>query len=239
MNPDDTLTLLGWRTPATAYPEAVHGRVRIRRVRYAKGVYDCYGVPDASGRTWRYYRAARRLPVTTLQIRGRTWMVDDPPHYLAMLEHARHYHGDVLVAGLGLGLIVHALDARPEVRSITVVERDADVIALVRPYLPQGKLRVLERDWHGEPVAHPAGGRWDGVFFDLLLGDGHALFPAAFAALLDMRRVYPGAVTRVHGFQNDGLNCMVADVEKAHAKAEAEFRARLRTAAGRAAEGRP
>lgn len=42
--------------------------------------------------------------------------------------------GDVLITGLGLGCIVSALLAKPEVKSITVVEIDRDVIALTGPY---------------------------------------------------------------------------------------------------------
>lgn len=43
-------------------------------------------------------------------------------------------YGDVVITGLGLGCIVSALLAKPEVRTITVVEIDRDVIALTGPY---------------------------------------------------------------------------------------------------------
>lgn len=42
--------------------------------------------------------------------------------------------GDVVITGLGLGCIVSALLAKPDVNTITVVEIDRDVIALTGPY---------------------------------------------------------------------------------------------------------
>lgn len=49
----------------------------------------------------------------------------------AAIENAT---GDVLITGLGLGCIVSALLTKPDVKSITVVEIDRDVIALTGPY---------------------------------------------------------------------------------------------------------
>jgi hypothetical protein len=43
-------------------------------------------------------------------------------------------HGNVVITGLGLGVVVSALLAKPEVEHITVVEIDRDVIALTAPY---------------------------------------------------------------------------------------------------------
>jgi len=47
-------------------------------------------------------------------------------------------HGDVLVGGLGLGLACALLSKNRRVRSITCVEKNADIIKLVRPYLARG-----------------------------------------------------------------------------------------------------
>ena len=43
-------------------------------------------------------------------------------------------HGNVLVAGLGLGMVLNPLASKLEVEHITVVEVDPDVIALVLPH---------------------------------------------------------------------------------------------------------
>lgn len=56
--------------------------------------------------------------------------------------------GDVLIAGLGLGMILHPILARPQVRSVTVIEKYQDVIDLIRPTLPAEKLTIVCADIH-------------------------------------------------------------------------------------------
>jgi spermidine synthase len=58
------------------------------------------------------------------------------------LDHAL---GNVLIAGLGLGLILPAILAKPEVEKVTVIEKEMDVIQLVRPSLfkVQGSSKLL------------------------------------------------------------------------------------------------
>ena len=61
----------------------------------------------------------------------------------------RHFvslaHGHVLVGGLGLGMVVFALLQKDEVTSLTVIEKNADVVRLVQPHLPKDKrLSVIE-----------------------------------------------------------------------------------------------
>ncbi len=66
---------------------------------------------------------------------GRHPMMSDTP--AEMRDHAgfvRAARGDILVAGLGIGLVVENLISKANVRSITVIERDADVIALAAPH---------------------------------------------------------------------------------------------------------
>ena len=124
----------------------------------------------------RFITGRAALPVKSLQVGRKTWMVDDPPHWWAMEEHATIYRGHVVVAGLGLGLIVHALVACPGVERITVVETEPDVITLVQPHLPlSGKVEIVAGDfwdWEGRP---------DGVFYDLFVGDGSTLAAEASA----------------------------------------------------------
>lgn len=40
-------------------------------------------------------------------------------------------HGDVLIGGLGLGMIVLAIQDKPDVKSITIIEKEPDVISLI------------------------------------------------------------------------------------------------------------
>jgi hypothetical protein len=59
--------------------------------------------------------------------------------------------GDVLVTGLGLGLVAEAMLRPPasNVQRVTVVELSPDVVRLVKPYLEQryaGRLEIVEAD---------------------------------------------------------------------------------------------
>lgn len=81
----------------------------------------------------------------------------------------RHANGRVLIGGLGLGMILHPILAKPEVTEVTVLEINPDVIALIEPQIRgwrgAKKLTIVQADalkW----VA-PKGVRWDTIYFDL------------------------------------------------------------------------
>jgi hypothetical protein len=190
-----------WETPATKYPLRKAGAAEIVRTSYEVGTYECYGT--GPGReSHRLYYVDSPIPVTALQIDGKTWMVDDPPHWWAMQEHACHYRGEVLCAGLGLGLIVHTLQRNRLVRHITVVEREKDVINLVAPLLSPDRVTVIHDDWweYQHPVCP------SGVFYDLIVGNGWEEFPHALRAMFTMKESYPNANTyRVHGYPSEAL----------------------------------
>jgi len=91
--------------------------------------------------------------------------------------HAVHEStGDVLIAGLGLGMILIPMVTKPEVTSVTVIERSADVAALVLPQLQAylagkygvrvaAKLKVIVADiFDWKP---PTGQKWDCIYFDI------------------------------------------------------------------------
>lgn len=95
------------------------------------------------------------------------------PRYLPIMsdtpseirEHAaaiEHASGDVLITGLGLGCIVSALLAKEDVKSITVVEIDKDVIALTGPYYTDPRVTIVNMDAR-EAAAHF---EREGAFFD-------------------------------------------------------------------------
>lgn len=75
-------------------------------------------------------------------------------------------NGDVLIGGLGLGMILLAAQAKEEVNSITVVEIHQEIIDLVVPQLPlNGKVNVIcgdILDWYP-----PKGVKYDTIYFDI------------------------------------------------------------------------
>lgn len=102
---------------------------------------------------------------TRLLIGGSVVMTDAEFECRTNGEFVRAARGDVLVAGLGIGLVLYRLLSDDRVKSITVLEKCADVIALVAPHLFDGdRLIVLLADvfdWK------PPRKRFDCIYFDI------------------------------------------------------------------------
>ena len=82
---------------------------------------------------------------------GNEWMTLTPVDLDTCEEAIEAAWGDVITFGLGLGYYAYMVARKPEVRSITVVERSPDVIRLFREcILPHfespEKLRIIEAD---------------------------------------------------------------------------------------------
>ena len=87
------------------------------------------------------------------------------------LPFMRQVSGDVLLTGLGLGLVAAACLRRPAMNSVTVVECEKEVIRLVAPAVREvaeqaGKLLVIER--HDAYRWSPRYGRqYDWIYHDI------------------------------------------------------------------------
>ncbi len=82
---------------------------------------------------------------------GREWMLITPNEIETMRPAIAKARGNVLALGLGLGYFAYMAARKPEVQSVTVVERDRDVISLFRSeILPQfpvkPKIEIIEYD---------------------------------------------------------------------------------------------
>lgn len=136
-------------------------------------VYPSPAVTAADCAAWNIRNPGRRISpgehMTLCEVDGD----GEQTVYMSDAEWADHRRvlavarGQVVVTGLGLGCIVRAMFARGRVRHITVVERDADVIALVWPELSRahgGRLALHHADAVTGPM--PAG-RWDLAWHDI------------------------------------------------------------------------
>jgi len=144
-DPDNPITgvyPLAEKTPATFYSLGRFGSARLTRSIKPKGIY---WLSDVS--QFQFLRVIEQVPVTHLQTKEgddwQTWMVDDPEHWVMLHDYARRIVGPrVCVAGLGLGLIQHILSDRKDIKEVVIVERNADVIELMRDKLAPTHQRV-------------------------------------------------------------------------------------------------
>jgi spermidine synthase len=109
-----------------------------------------------------------------LKIRGHLVMSDTDMERRTNCEVLWFGHGDVLIGGLGLGMVACGLLLRPRVGSLTVVEKEPDVIGLVEPQLrawaersevDATRLTVVQGDifdWRPK-----RGTRYDAIYFDI------------------------------------------------------------------------
>lgn len=74
-------------------------------------------------------------------------------------------HGEALINGLGIGMVLKNVLLKDEVEEVTVVERSADVIALVAPHYRDPRVTVVHAD--AMEYAPPKGKRFDAVWHDI------------------------------------------------------------------------
>jgi len=77
---------------------------------------------------------------------ARIWMSDTPMEQRTNTEFVEKAHGDVLIAGLGMGMVLHAILNKKEVSSVTVLELELDLIKLIEPYVKHPKLKIIHAD---------------------------------------------------------------------------------------------
>lgn len=93
------------------------------------------------------------------------FMSDTDMERLSNYDFIRAAKGHVFVAGLGLGMIAHAILQKPEVTKVVIVENNSDLIEVVGPRLADPRLTIIEadaREWKPEK-----GVKFDVIYFDI------------------------------------------------------------------------
>lgn len=84
---------------------------------------------------------------TGLYRKGVIIMSDTPDEYRDHGHFIYQAQGNVLVVGLGIGMVTKCLLAKPDVISVTVIEKSEDVIKLVAPtYQASPKFHLVHAD---------------------------------------------------------------------------------------------
>jgi hypothetical protein len=144
-------------------PEGKSGKwsvVRYTVTRADLGIYNLRLIRDR--------QAQRILPpgtYTRLQRGGACVMSDTPAESHEHARLLRAAKGRILLNGLGLGFCLAAILRKPGVDAVTVIEKSADVLALVQPHITDPRVTIVHADaleWR------PAKGvRFDVVWHDI------------------------------------------------------------------------
>jgi hypothetical protein len=126
------------------------------------------------GNGWLTRGLCAEFPYVKLVKKGEGVMMSDTPmERNSNRDFVKQANGDVLIFGLGLGLVILPLLQADEVNSITVVELDGSLIEMVQPILkkhdPKNKLTIVHGDCFQFHEQVPKEQKWDCIYGDIWL----------------------------------------------------------------------
>lgn len=115
------------------------------------------------------FKTGRGVPAgiyKRLMRNGTCVMSNTPDEISDFMRFVWKAKGDILVNGLGIGVLLKALLNKPEVTEITVIEKSEDVIKLVAPtYLTDSRVTIINADaFEYKP---PKDKKYDAVWHDI------------------------------------------------------------------------
>ncbi len=99
----------------------------------------------------------------TMRIDGRLVMSDTWMERFSNQEIIEMATGDVLIAGLGIGMILTLLEDKDEVNSITVLEKNRAVIDVIGPWFNNLKIDIV----HANVFTWQPTQSYDTIYFDI------------------------------------------------------------------------
>jgi len=131
------------------------------------------------------------------------WASDHPQEVHSQLPLVKDFYGDVLVGGLGVGLILTPLKQNPKVKYVTVVEKSPDVIRLVWDSVSDHYSNVVEADLFDYlRECKRKGKTFDNGYFNIWCPNGEDVL---FTHIRPLRELSKGVV-------KDKLTCWQEDV---------------------------
>ncbi len=134
------------------YPNDMYKLLKPKKI----GKFKIKKVVIAKGKELQHYTREKGMcrsvfinPYKTVQLTqsgGGLWMSDTPMEYETNENAIAVAEGDVLECGLGIGLFTYFVSKKPNVRSITIVEKEQDVIDLVYDSIKNKKTRIITQD---------------------------------------------------------------------------------------------
>lgn len=185
-----------WKTPATSYPRGKLGAWEIATAKKEPGLYKTqdYGA---------FYYVPEAIEITTLREGDLLWFTDEPRQMYALAEIGLfRARGNVVVGGLGLGLIHSFLRHNPSVTHITTIERARELETLVWPHLKTRGHLIIGDFYTVLPELARVGVEVDTIITDFLFGYQD---DTTWRQLKEQRAFclahFPNAQFLEHGFQ--------------------------------------
>lgn len=100
-----------------------------------------------------------------LHVNGQLMMSDTGMERISNKAFIQKANGRVLIAGLGIGLILHNILNKADVTEVIVIEKYQDVIDLVAPKFNNDKLKIICADIFDYTPAKDE--RFDVIYFDI------------------------------------------------------------------------
>ena len=162
-----------------AFPKENAGRFELSHASYARYELMHYTVPARKGAGIMIPRIGtfdHRFRYPRIKEGGTTWMSVTPNEILTMKGPIEEARGKVLTLGLGMGYFAFMASEKAEVESVTVVEREKEVVELFEnfllPQFPHGdKIKIVQADAF-DFVESLTDGEYDYCFADLWKGVG-------------------------------------------------------------------
>jgi hypothetical protein len=143
------------------------------------------------------------VPVTPgkmcrLFVMGNLMMSDGPDEHRTNIEVVRRAHGDVLIAGLGIGMVLLPILQKKDVESVTVIEKYIGVYSLVAHHIRNHagedgkKLKFDIADiylW-----TPPKDMKYDTIYFDIWT----SVSPDDIAGMTKLKRKFARRLNRDH-----------------------------------------
>jgi len=128
---------------------------------------DVARMKSSNFRNWAEYRDFREGTYVILKHRTGGIIMSDTPMEVNTNYRINHSaYGKILIAGLGIGMVLMKIQDNPNVKEITIIEREKEIIDLVASQLPlNNKVRIINSDiflWRPEK-----GTKYDVIYFDI------------------------------------------------------------------------
>jgi hypothetical protein len=115
-----------------------------------------------------------------IKLDGQRFSSTHPIEVFGQKFAAERGHGDILISGLGIGLVLHEIRKNKDVKTVTCIEPERELIELLSPYFPE--VQFVNEDPKKYMENSHAGKKFDFVYIDAG-GDSEGAFYKVAAPL--------------------------------------------------------